>query len=182
MCVFSLSNNYFRSESRALSQWIQMRVGFGILWNVDYLILTFIHFRQRNLIVSGSLVLCRLRMYRHIQNTSFTSAWSFWYSILKSIRAIFNKNMHMFRVVPPPSSISFFIKIHLFVCCVYVCVCLQVHVMVSWCACCHPRAMWGSWHSLPAICALGIKLRLPGLAVSSLTHWATSSVPLSSIS
>lgn len=181
MCVFSLSNNYFRSESRALSQWIQMRIGFGILWNVDYLILTFIHFRQRNLIVSGSLVLGRL--YRRIQNTSFTSGRSFWYSILKSIRAIFNKNRQMLRVVPPPSSISFFLLRYIcFVLCVYVCVCLQVHGMVSWCACHHPRAMWGSWHSLPAIWTLGIKLRLSGLAVSSLTHWATSSVPLSSTS
>lgn len=179
MSVFSLSNNYFRSESRALSQWIQMRVGFKILWNVDYLILTFIHFRQRSPIVYGSLVLCRL--CRHMQNTSFTSGRSFWYSILKSSQAIFNKNMQMFRVVPPPSSVSFFfIKIHLFV--HYMCVYLHVHAMVSWCACHHPRAMWGSWHSLPAIWALGIKLRLPGLVVSSLTHGATWSIPVSSTS
>lgn len=135
MSVFSLSNNYFRSESRALSQWIQMRVGFKILWNVDYLILTFIHFRQRSPIVYGSLVLCRL--CRHMQNTSFTSGRSFWYSILKSSQAIFNKNMQMFRVVPPPSSVSFFLLryICLFIICVCTCMympwCRGVHVTIQ---------------------------------------------------
>lgn len=48
-----------------------MRNGLGILGYVDYLVLTFIHFRQRNLIVSEGLVLGRL--CRQKQNTSITS-------------------------------------------------------------------------------------------------------------
>lgn len=128
MSVFWLSNNYFRSESKALSQSPQMRVGFGILWEVDCLVLTL------SILGRGARLFLEVWFYASCVDIGRIPAslpsWSFLrYSILKSRWAIFNENMQMFSVVPPPSSIFFFIKIHLSIYLLCMCACMHV----PWC-------------------------------------------------
>lgn len=121
-----------------------MRNGLGIVGYVDCLVLTFIHFRQRNLIVCEGLVLGGL--CRHKQNTGVTSQLTLLILYIGVAKLFLTKIWKcLFSCTLSPTSISFFKLqyIYLSTClstclsvCLSICICIRICIYI-YCVCMH---------------------------------------------